>query len=408
MLEAHPVGGARLRERHGREAECQGPPHRLGARGGARHGGGGGGEGGGRTSCFDADRTARDEPELHARRRPAARVHELQAIGRQPVPVGNGTRIEPERVATRPQVRERELPGGVRRRHQPVLRPDVDAREPGLARSLNPVVVRIHPHFPDRGARLHRPGAAHLHPRDHFGRGGLAARHQPAGGRAGLGDRARRRNQRRHEAQRPTRAGRKRCPGEEDELAADHDTRVSADRAAGRIARADRELRRDPDARDRQRAGVPHGEGVRDRFADPDLERVRRQVEPERGRGRPDQRHLRGRRRQGRRGLRPDPRDVADQHRVPHRGRHGEHEVDRTTAAGREGAERPAQHLPRHGGRRRGADVLQAHGEGVGQDGVLGRSGSGGVAVAQGVLDLLSDLRLGRTRELLAQGERRD
>ena len=154
--------------------------------------------------------TRRNQTEVHPRRRPATGVHELDVFGGEPIPVGNGARVETEGVAAGSHVGEGELPRGVGRRDHPVFGPDVDVGEASLAGSLHPVPVRIHPDLPDRGARLHRPGAADLNPRDRFGRAGqspgdLACRHSPR-----LGNGARRGDQSGHVAKCPARAWRER------------------------------------------------------------------------------------------------------------------------------------------------------------------------------------------------------
>ena len=153
-------------------------------------------------------------------------------------------------------------------------------------------------------------------------------------------------------------------------------------------------------------ARIAHYDRVGDGFADSDLERVSGQIQAECRCGRPDKRDRCRRRRHDGRSLRLDVRNVASNHRVAHRRRDRQHEVDHTTVGWRESSERPGEHLTRdHRGDCR-APVLQVHRQRVRQDDVLGGAGTSRVPVFQAIGDLLSDERQGRARKLLRERQR--
>ena len=102
--------------------------------------------------------------------------------------------------------------------------------------------VRALHHFADGSPRLHGPSAADLHPGDRLGRAGQTTRYLTGRDGTRLGNAARRRNQRGHEAQRSARARRERGRTIQHQTPACRTGRVGADRAAAHVARTDRQL----------------------------------------------------------------------------------------------------------------------------------------------------------------------
>ncbi len=310
-------------------------------------------------------------------------------------------------MATGPQVRERELAGRVGGGNLAVLGPDVDAREAAVARLLSAAAGAVDPHLPDRRPRLHRPGAAHLHPcdrlgRDDLGRCGLCARD-----RAHLGHQPRGRRQRDADVEAARGAGREWRHAHEHQLAPRHQDGVRAEGGALGIAPARGQRIRYADVVDRNDSGIPHNERVGDDLAHADLEGIGGEIERDGGAGGPDQSQQRrpdGQRRGVRRSEGPH---VAGPHRVAHGGVHLKHDVNNPAVAGCERTQRPAEHRP--GGSRRGhrTHVVEAGRQRVGQDRVgHGRAGRR-VAIVQHVVHLLPRQGLGRTDELFRKRQER-
>src|SRR5439155_25496885 len=99
-------------------------------------------------------RPARDDAEIHLRGRPPAGRDRLDLVARHAIAGWQRARVNAERVASRTQVGERELAGGIGGRHLAILGPDVDTGQAGVTLALDPVAVPVDPHLPDRGPRL--------------------------------------------------------------------------------------------------------------------------------------------------------------------------------------------------------------------------------------------------------------
>ena len=357
---------------------------------------------------FGAARRERHDAEVHPRSRPAGGLDDLNVVAHQSVVLGERLRVKPERVPTRPQVRERELAGGVGRDDLAILGPDVDACQAAVRRPLHLTALPIDPHLPDHRSGVHRPGAPHLHPGHGLRRDGLKGAGARAGDRPDLGHGPRRGGERHHVMQRPRRPGCERRHRHENQVIPSHLHGIRADCGPARVAATCGQRVVDPDVGDRHDAGIVHDLGVGDHLTDADLQRFGRQVESQRRGGRSDERQLGGASAL-RGGVSPGQRgDVGRPHRIPHRAAHLQHEIDDPGIPRREVAQRPAQHRSHRGRGRRSAHVIQACRKRVGEDDIGHRGGAGGVAVAQRELDLLSDRRLRRAHERLSQGERRD